>query len=70
MKTDEIIKEIEQLPLSKQIYVVERTIHTIRKNGIDKQMSVAADALYEDYKSDNNLTSFTDIDFDEFYDAR
>lgn len=35
-----------------------------RMKGIDDQMSVAADALYEDYKTDNNLTAFKDIDFE------
>jgi len=34
------------------------------------QMKKAVDLLLEDYKTDSELTSFTDIDYEEFYEAR
>ena len=41
MKTDDIIKEIQRLPVSKRIYVIEKTIHSIRiqedKNKVTNQ---------------------------------
>lgn len=67
MKTQEIIKEIQQLPISKRIYIIERTIHFIRKQEEQKQLKTAADALYDDYKYDNELTAFTNLDFEDFY---
>jgi len=34
------------------------------------QLSNAADQLYVDYISDKELTAFTNIDFEDFYEAR
>jgi len=70
MKTQEIIKEIQQLPVSKRIYIIERTIHFIRKQEEQKQLETAADALYDDYKNDDKLTAFTNLDFEDFYETR
>ena len=70
MRTDEIIKEIQQLPLQKRIYVLEEIIRSIRKQSEKNQMEIAAESLYEDYRSDKNLTVFTDIDFENFYETK
>jgi len=70
MKTTELIKEIQKLPLRKRIYVIERTIRLIRKQEEDSQMEIAAEALYEDYKDNKELTAFTNLDFESFYEAR
>ena len=66
MRTDEIIKEIQQLPLQKRIYVIEEIIRSIRRQSEKNQMEIAAESLYEDYRNDKNLTAFTDIDFDAY----
>ena len=70
MRTDEIIKEIQRLPIQKRILVIEKTIHSIRKQEERNEMINAADALETDYKSDEELTAFTNIDFEDFYEAR
>ena len=70
MRTDEIIKEIQQLPLQKRIYVIEEIIRSIRKQSEKNQMEIAAESLYEDYNTDKNLTAFTDIDFENFYETK
>ncbi|WP_372948747.1 hypothetical protein [Mariniphaga sp.] len=70
MKADELLKEIEKLPLHKRMYLVEKTLHTIRKKEDLDQMNLAAEALYSDYKKDKDLTAFTDIDFEDFYETR
>jgi len=70
MQTAEIIKEIERLPLSKRILIAEKTIHSMRKNKDNKAMSDAAEKLYFEYKNDNELTAFTNIDFEDFYEAK
>jgi hypothetical protein len=33
-------------------------------------MKKAADALYADYNTDNELTAFTNLDFVDFYEAK
>lgn len=70
MRTNDIIKEIQRLPVSKRIYVVEKTMHSIRTQEDKDNMQKAADALYADYKTDNDLTAFTNLDFADFYEAK
>ena len=70
MRTTEILKEIQRLPLQKKIYVIEKTIHSIRTHVDSTQMSKAADALLIDYISDKELTVFTNLDYEDFYEAR
>ena len=70
MRTSQIIKEIERLPIQKKMIVVEKTIKSIREADLKVQMKVASDKLYEDYKNDTELTAFKEIDFEDFYEAR
>jgi hypothetical protein len=51
MRTNELIKEIERLPVQKRMYVIEKTIQSIRKNEIELQMSFAAESLLNEYKT-------------------
>ena len=70
MRTNDIIKEIQRLPIQKRIYVVEKTIHSIREQADKNQMKKAADILYSDYKTDKELTVFSDLDYLDFYETR
>ncbi|MGD1841040.1 MAG: hypothetical protein ACFB0B_09110 [Thermonemataceae bacterium] len=66
MDTKKLIKEIAKLPIQQRIYVIERSMHLMRKQEEAIQMERAVEALLEDYKSDKVLTSFTDLDFERF----
>lgn len=70
MKTKELISEIEKLPIKERIYVVECTVRQIRKLQEENQMKAAVEELYSDYKSGKELTVFTELDFESFYEAR
>jgi hypothetical protein len=70
MRTNDIIKEIQRLPISKRIYVVEKTIHSIRTQEDKNVMKKAADTLYTDYKTDTELTAFTNLDYVDFYETK
>ncbi|HEY5510243.1 MAG TPA: hypothetical protein VIK10_04365 [Prolixibacteraceae bacterium] len=70
MKTSELIKEIERLPVQKRILVIEKTIYTLRKHEDNNQMVKAANLLSSDYKTDSELTALTKLDFEDFYEAR
>lgn len=70
MRTNELIKEIQRLPIQKRIFVIEKSIHSLRKHEDTNQMKKAADALCTDYESDKELVAFTNLDFEEFYEAR
>jgi hypothetical protein len=70
MNASQIIKEIERLPLNKRMIIVERTIKSIRENKNKSKLKIGADALLTDYVNDPELTVFTDIDFEKFYETR
>lgn len=70
MKPKEIIQDIEKLPVGKRIYIIERSMHLIRKQEEADNMKKAADELYQDYLMDKELTAFTNLDFETFYEAR
>lgn len=69
MTTSAIIEEISKLPLTDKLLVVETTIQTIRQ---EKKLSLkdAANLLYDDYKSDKELTIFTQLDTEAFYEPK
>ena len=70
MKTKELIKEIQKLPVRERIYVIERSMHLLRKQEEEEMMKKAADELYNDYATDSTLTEFTKLDFEKFYETR
>jgi hypothetical protein len=70
MRTSEIIKEIQRLPIQKRIIVIEKTIHSLRKHEDTNQLKKAASILYSDYKTDKELVAFTNLDFEDFYETR
>jgi len=70
MRTIELINEIQRLPLQKRIYIIERTIHSIRKQKDNDQLSKAVAALLIDYKTDSELKAFTNLDYADFYEAK
>lgn len=70
MSTNEIIEVINNLPVSERILIIEQTLKGIR--GIEESllMHEAADEMLDEYKNNRELTEFTNIDFDNFYEAR
>ena len=56
--------------MQERILVIERAIRALRQEEESRQMSRAARELREDYKSDKDLTAFTDLDMENFYEPR
>ena len=69
METLEIMRYVNRLPLSQQMLIAERIIHSIRKRE-QPSLETAAERLYMDYMTDENLTIFTQLDCEDFYEAR
>jgi len=61
MKTAELIREIRRLPIEKQIYIIEKIMHSMLDDKTKNNMMMAAEALYNDYCSDRELTAFTEF---------
>jgi len=70
MQTIDIIREIQGLPLDKKFFVVEELIKAIKMEDISYKMESAAKELLTDYTIDKELTAFTALDFEDFYEAK
>jgi len=70
METTTIIQEIDNLPAYKRMLIVEQIIRSIRLNNQKESLHIAADRLYDDYKNDKELTIFTQLDCEAFYEPR
>ncbi|GAA4394383.1 hypothetical protein GCM10023187_00090 [Nibrella viscosa] len=69
MTVETIIRELDKLPLTEKILVIERTLKSIRTEK-QKSLKTAVDTLYEDYKNDKDLIAFTQLDNEPFYETR
>lgn len=69
MTTAAIIRELERLSLTDKLLIIERTLKSIRMEK-ENGLKAAVDSLYDDYKIDKDLTAFTQLDSESFYEAR
>jgi hypothetical protein len=69
MEVLEIIRSVNRLPLPQQMLIAERIIYSIRQRE-QPSLKMAADCLYADYMTDENLTVFTKLDCEDFYETR
>ena len=69
MSTMQLLKEINKLPVQKRLSLIEKTLLSIKETK-NVQLIKAVNALLKDYKSDKELTAFTALDFENFYQAR
>lgn len=70
METKEIIDEIRKLSFRERLRIIETTAKTIHLEDDKKQMEMVAEELYNDYKNNPELTVFTDLDLEDFYETR
>jgi hypothetical protein len=70
MSTADILKEIDLLPLNEKLRLLQQAIKDILRHNYGQQLSVAAEALEEEYKTDKDLTAFSSIDMDDFYETK
>lgn len=70
METRAILEEIDKLPVEDKMRIMEQTIKSIREKEIKERTTKAVSELIEEYKSNNELTVFAEIDFENFYETR
>ena len=70
MSTSELLKEIDQLPLNEKLSLLEKAIKDIIKHNYELQMSVAAESLENEYKTNKDLISFSNLDIEDFYETK
>jgi hypothetical protein len=69
MSTKEIIQSINNLPFKQRIVIIEKVLKSLHENP-ESKLEKAARALASEYVNDKDLTAFTAIDLDNFYEAR
>lgn len=69
MSTAQLIDEINKLTISERILVLEKTIQSLKTKPYT-DMQEAALLLLSDYENDKELTSFTFLDQENFYETK
>ena len=74
MKALQIVNLVKQLPLSDKLQIIELIFKDIRTESLnldkeEQKRKEAAAQLLADYQNDKELTSFTVLDKDDFYET-
>jgi hypothetical protein len=69
MSSKEIIQVIKKLPFNERLLVIQKALKTLDESA-GTELEKAAKTLLPDYVKDKNLTAFTALDFENFYEAR
>ena len=70
MSTMELLKEIDRLPLNDKLSLLEKAIKDIIKHNDMQQMTIASESLENEYKTNKDLTAFSNLDIEDFYEAK
>ena len=70
MSTSEILEKISKLSPAEKLFIIEKTFKDILRHNAVQQMTVAAETMENEYKTNKELTAFTSIDLEDFYEAK
>jgi hypothetical protein len=59
MSTSEILDKISQLSPAEKLFIIEKTFKDLFRSNAVQQMTVAAEALENEYRTNKELTAFT-----------
>jgi predicted transposase YdaD len=75
METTEILQALPHLTVSDRLKIAEAALHlvqqdkqTLTKEQRKQHMAIVATTAIDDYSSDSELTAFTNLDGEDFYD--
>jgi len=71
----QIMNIVKSLPLSEKIYIIELISKDLRTQTIELEKAAekrkkAAQLLLDDYQNEKELTTFTSLDQEDFYEAK
>jgi hypothetical protein len=70
MSVQDIFNQIIKLPVEERIKLMEEVLKSIREKEMDNEIEKSVEELAEEYRTDPELTAFTSIDMDSFYETR
>lgn len=66
----DLLDEVTKLPVLNRIDIIEKTLISIKQELNKNQMQYATEQLFDYYSGNSSLTEFTNIDADDFYEAK
>ena len=69
MRVENILSEIDKLPIEERLILIEQTIKRLRSVAIYSLVTSAAEELADEYRINKELTIFTILDGLNFYEA-
>lgn len=69
MKTEEIILEIKKLPVRLRKVIIREAISSVREDEGNEGLNQAAENMAAEYRTNKDLTAFSEIDLDDFYET-
>jgi hypothetical protein len=66
MKTQEIILEIKKLPVHLRKVIIREVISSVREDEGNDELYKAAENMAAEYRTNKDLTAFSEIDLDDF----
>lgn len=70
MSAAEILENINRLSPTEKLFIIEKMFKDLLKNDSLRPMTFAAEALESEYKSNAELTAFSSLDLEDFYEAK
>jgi len=70
MSATEILEKMNQLSTTERLFVIEKALKSLIDSNLSEQMTVAAESMESEYKTNAELTSFSNLDFEDFYEAK
>jgi hypothetical protein len=70
MGAAEILQKIAELSPAEKLFVIEKTFKDLLQLNVSQQMTIAAESMEHEYRTNSELTAFTNIDFEDFYEAK
>jgi hypothetical protein len=70
MSTTDILKEIDRLPPNEMLLVIQKALKNLMRYNYEQQMTIAAEALENEYKTNTDLTAFSNLDMEDFYETK
>lgn len=70
MSTSDILKEINMLPFSEKLFIIEKALKDVLRYNYEHQMTIAAEALENEYKTNTELIAFSNLDIEGFYETK
>jgi hypothetical protein len=69
MDTTVLLDHIYHLPIRERMLIAEHIIHSIRIENSELELEKSVEIMADEYRNDKELTIFTQLDSEDFYET-